>query len=353
MKYLFSLLFTITSLAATARQDPNEYFNSEAFWKHVKLEMPDAPLPRFLDRDTTLLVASNRNFYPQKLRFLGETSDSGIVRFFFLYTHNGDWHAKLIPSLKAAIKLLPEPNQDWLIYTEGMGKIFTSDIDRGIRVAGTYKLNIILLDYPSIRTDLGGFKNYKFAIHSAKVAYKDLLPVIDSMKELKLANKLGTGNITLFFHSMGNNVMRETILNGKLPLINNTAWADNLILNSACVPQKHHKDWLDQVHFAKHIYINYNPHDRTLKGAHLISFTKQLGEKVKKPISANATYINFHLIADDRHSNFATLLAHPPIIPRIISQYAIILHGRTLPVNDTKLYQPDTYKHIGWDMLPE
>ena len=83
---------------------------------------------------------------------------------------------------------------------------------------------------------------------------------------------------------MGNYLIRNIALKGKAEQLNGTKWVDNLILNSACVPQYHHRKWLGKIKFAKGLYVNYNPEDRVLMGAKIASKRTQLGNKAKPPV---------------------------------------------------------------------
>jgi len=326
-----------------------DFFNSDEYWENIQLDS-SIITSQVSKSDTVIIVASNRTMQNGQLRFMGEDRDDQNVRYFIVYSFQHKWHVLQTKDLNEAISYVPDKNLDWVVYTEGMGKIFTSDLDRGMRMAGTYHVNVILLDYPSAKTKYHLFHNYRFAILNAKIAYHAFFPVLDTIKEMKLHNKLGNDHLTLFFHSMGNNVMREIVNHNLLPAINNKAWVDNLILNAPCVPQKNHRKWVDKIHFAKSTYIHYNPNDKTLKGAHLISFKKQLGEKIKAPVSNNANYVDFELIAGERHSNFLTLLGHPPVIKAVIDYYKIVLHGDTPNFHDTILY---SHAHIGYNLLPQ
>jgi len=344
---LYRLLTILLLVVCFNTSAQNELLNGDSFWEKVKLDR-QVNIEHIKAADTVIVIASNRTMQPGDMRFMGERRDNNKIRYFFVYTYRHEWHVLQTVNLQEAIKYMPDKNKDWVVYTEGMGKLFPSDIYRGMGMAGTYKVNVLMLDYPSITTKHGLYRNYLFAIHNARIAYKDLGPVLDSVKKLKTNDGLGSGHLTLFFHSMGNNVMSKLVQHGMLPMLNNTEWADNLVLNAPCVKERHHRKWVDKIHFAKRIYINYNPNDKTLGGAHLASFKKQLGEKVRKPISKNATYINFSLVAGERHSNFLTLVHHAAVINNIMAQYQLLLHGDTLQVHDTHLYAPSAYRGIGW-----
>jgi hypothetical protein len=350
MRFIFVLTFLICTAASFA-QTPYEYFNGKEFWSKIKVDEPGVK-PIYADADTTCIVASTRILQKDSFRSIGELRDENIIRYYFVYSSHGNWHLVKTNSLSEAIRYLPSMSKDWVIYTEGMGKMFTSDLDRGMQMAAQYNVNVLLLDYPSIRADVGSIHNYKFAIRNARIAYKDFVPVLDSFKILRKANKLGSGHLSLFFHSMGNNVMREIVKHNLVFMFNGEAWVDNLVLNAPCVQRKKHKQWVDQINFAKRIYIIYNAHDGTLKWARLAGFHQILGEHVKKPISSNAIYINFNKLCGADHSNFVSLYSRSPIKPEAKKFYGDLLHGININLNDNKVFAPSGYRHIGLDIMP-
>lgn len=348
MRYILTTFLLLLFLDAHA----DNPFNSESFWG--KLVYEEQPVINDFSRsDTAIVVVTNRARTTSKLWFMSEYKGYGTLKYFFVYAYNGKWHVLEKESLEAVTELTPDKNRDWVVYTEGMGKIFTSELDRGMNMAAQYKVNVIMLDYPSITTTRKMSGNYLFAIRNARHAYKDLLPAIEKIKELKQNNKLGTRHLSLFFHSMGNYVMRQIVKKGDLPTINKTQWVDNIILNAACVPQSRHTLWLNKIKFAKRIYVHYNPDDRVLSGAHLISKRKQLGEKIKSNKGSKAIYINFSKLVGDKHSYFLSLAGRDPVKQRAKEHYAVVLHGNAIKPKENNFYRPSDYKSIGWDIQPE
>jgi hypothetical protein len=344
------LTIILLSVGLTANAD-YQWFNSPDFWKNTPLDSVLTVSPTQLD--TCLIVASNRKMQPDSMRYMLEQRDKGTIRYFFVYVHNGVWHVLPVNSLETAIGYLPYKTRDWLVYTEGMGKTFVGDLDRGIRMAAYYRLNVLLLDYPSINTHKKSLGNYFFATKNANLAYHEFAPVLDTVKQLKLNGDLGPGCFTLFFHSMGNKVMMQLAKDDKtLKPLNDTVWVNNIVLNSACVPQKHHSKWLSKIGFSKAIYVDYNPNDKTLFLAHLVSFRKQLGEKVRKPLAENAYYFNFSNVVGNNHSNFLPLPGHAPTVDEAIAYYQRVLHGNIIMLVNQNKYTPSTYEGIGWDILP-
>lgn len=348
MRYILCLLIYFFFLAETQAQ--RSFFNTAAFWSLFRYDT--ATPPSLSQYDTAIVVASSRVVRSDdSLRFVGEVRDCSNLRYYFVYAKDGTWHVFPAKSLAAALKYIPEKNRDWVVYADGFGKIFTSGVDRGMRMAAQHRLNVLYFDYPSYNSSKKIPGNYRFALSNARCACNDFVPVLDSVLQLRQAGEMGSGRLTLFFHSMGNNILREIVRKGRLPEISNSVWVDNLILNAPCVPQRHHKQWLDQIHFAQHIYVHYNPKDHVLAGAHLISLTRQLGEKLHRPLSSRAMYINFNTIAGKNHSNFLVLLQHPVPPQAALDYYYVLLHGNAVEISDTTFFRPSVYKSIGADLV--
>ena len=352
MKIFCTALLLFICTTAFARNNYYDYFNTDAFWQKL-VQDDDALKPIFLKDDTVIAVASNRKLMPGNLRFISEERAEGPAHYYLVYTQGGRWHLLAKSSLAAMIAMMPHPNSDWVVYTEGMGKIFTTDIDRGLSLAGLYRINVLLLDYPSIHTGYSSLKNYHFAYNNARLAYKDFVPVLDTFKRLRAAEAAGSGHLTLFFHSMGNNLMRKIAQQNLLFMFNTHTmpWVDDLVLNAPCVPRRGSKKWVEKITFAKRIYVHYNSQDGTLKWARLAGFRQIMGEHTKHP-AGNAVYINFNTLAGRSHSNFLSIPGRTVLRPEAYEHYNAIFHGSAVDVNDAKKYRVSTWRGVGWDILP-
>ncbi|MGN6476099.1 MAG: alpha/beta hydrolase [Flavipsychrobacter sp.] len=354
MRNIILILLLLMTSTGYGKPLPNPIgnFNSEAFWKTVKLEK-SIPNRSITDKDTTIVVISNRKANFDSLRYMTEERDGTQLHYFFVYSGGGLWHVLPVATLEQAIALEPKKNDDWVVYTEGMGKLFTSDIARGIGMAGEYKVNVILLDYPSISTTKRSLGNYFFAMKNARTNYKDFSPAMEHIKKLRDEHKMGSGKISLFYHSMGNNLQRDMVLHHKLGTLNNEMWVDNLILNAPCVPRRGTGKWLNEIHYARHIYVHYNTHDYTLGGAYLVSKRLQLGQRPLRKTCKDVIYINFNMLCDRDHSNFLSIPGRAPAKVEAIRHYSTLLHGADVNLQDERLYRPTNYKHVGWDILPD
>ncbi len=341
------MILAIIAMKANAQ---NSHFNSDEFWNRCSLVIDrDVEITA---NDTVAIIASNRVFNDTALRFLPDECGRR-VNYFVVYSNDGKWKVFRTRDLATAINYIPEKNKDWVIYTEGMGKLFTSATDRAMRMNAQYGVNVIMLDYPSIKAKWRRTRNYYFSKHHASIAYKDFAPVFDTIKTLKQQKLLGHKSLNLFFHSMGNIVLEKLVKNNRISFLNKDIWVDNLILNAPCVPQRKHREWLDKINFAKQIYVHYNPNDFTLGGAYFMSKWNQLGMKVKRPISKKATYINFETLVGRRHSNFLNLHNYPPQPKAAIKLYDQLFHGMSLDTSDTTMFRPSIYRKIGWDILSD
>ena len=342
------LLIVILLLAAMNVHAQNQYdLNNEAFWKTIVIDSNNNVPAHY---DACIAMASSCLPAPGNVRFISQRHNENGVLYYFIYSVGNVWHVLPERTLSDAIRLVGINDKDWVVYTEGMGKIFTIDVDRGLKMAEQYGVNVLMIDYPSIRTDYGSYKNYQFAKRSSRAAYRDFLPVLDSVKNLAQQKMLGFNHLSLFFHSMGNNVVRDMVLRHRLDPLNDTVWVNNLILNAPCVQQRRHRKWLDKIHFAQRIFVHYNPGDNTLKWARLLSFKKQLGDRLRRPLSSHATYINFNMLCGENHSNFLTF--YSIILPEAEAHYSLLFHGADIPVRDTTRYRPSLYRGIGYDILP-
>ena len=341
-------------LPALSHARKNNYysgFNTDALWQKLVLHDPGYDI-NISSKDTAIVVVSNRATASGQLRFMSEERDGDSIRFFIVYTQNGLWHVQQRHSLRTAMDALPQKDKDWVVYTEGMGKIFTTDLDRGLGLAGQYGVNVLLLDYPSIHSGYKSYRNYRFAYKNSLIAYKDFIAALDSFKYLRKQKLAGSGTLTLFFHSMGNNVLRKIAQRGPIGSYNDEVWVENLVMNAPCVPRRGSRRWMNRIHFAKRQYVHYNPEDGTLRWARIAGFRQILGEHAKKPIADEALFINFNRLCGNGHNNFMDLYGRPPAMKEAVTHYRTLFHGGAVPLSDTAMYRRSDYRGIGWDLIP-
>jgi len=278
------------------------YYNSDAYWANFCLQT-NCIKPALTD--TCLVFVSNRHFNRDSLRFVDEFVDTAGLKYFVLQKQAGKWNVFQVPTLTDAMQLMPE-KRDIVVYAEGMGKIFTANVERALLMRSQYNVNVVMFDYASINTTYRPSRNFRFARSNARRSapqYFRLLQLIQQARQDK-EDWVEHVKVSTFCHSMGNIIFMEMMKHQPYDQLNQTPFIDNVVLNAACVPSKHHKEWVEHIRFANKIYINYNRSDWQLKGAHLLTLASQLGEKPKRSRAANANYVNFHDQGGRQHSYF-------------------------------------------------
>lgn len=302
MRQFFIATLLLLHIATAQAQLAN--YNSNEYWSQFVFER--TAMKPLVTGDTCLVFVSNRFIHPDSLRFVDEYVDTTSLKYFFLEKLDGKWKVFQAPSLAEAMELLPH-KKDIVVYAEGMGKIFTSNVYRAQLMSRQYDVNVVMFDYSSINTTYKPSKNFRVARMNARLSAGQYLLMLQEFQKARQENRPWiTGvKLTTFYHSMGNIILEQMVQHHDISTINKTPFVDNLVINAACVPQRQHAKWVEQIRFAKQVYVHYNRTDLQLKGAHLLTFKKQLGEKVNRNRRAdNAVYINFHDMVGWQHSYF-------------------------------------------------
>lgn len=312
------------------------YFDRDSFWQSITI-LDSATFPA-ADADTLVALVSNRVFDYRELKFAAEVSEpSGALHFFLAFIKNGQWFIKPYNDLHALLEQL-EKGKSLVVYTEGYGKNFPAGLFRAFAMRAQYKVNVLYLDYPSIKSSKKRLGNWRFVLKEANKAGVDFVPVLDSLYHYPL-RMYHFPKITLFYHSMGNLALKNMLQSDFSAGFDQRKWIDNLILNAACVPAKHYTEWLGKAHFARHILVHYNPEDRTLKGAQLVSGNRKLGVRPGDKVLDQAIYINFNRFVRDGHSYFLDLPYRAPMAKPVTDYMQGVLDGNAVNVSDTLVFR--------------
>ncbi|MES2515278.1 MAG: alpha/beta hydrolase [Bacteroidota bacterium] len=326
---IFFTAFTQVVFSQKAKDPviPYSYCN----WTNMSLNKLYLPTKN----DTCLFVVSTRNYNGTINQFLDYDYDTtGTLKYFAVYFHGNQWTAVPHSSL-AELLDQKELFKDFVIFTEGLGKTYTSGIDRATKMMRTYGVDELFFDWPTERPYMRPGKNIKTTCNVApKVAipYAQLLLQFQIYKNEHPA-KFKT--VTLFFHSMGNLLLMYDLKNDLFKQIS-LKLANSVVLNAACVGETNHREWLDKLVISENIYITINHGDKNLNGAKIIFLEHQLGERPKSDLSKKAQYINFSNVLEKEHNYFIipSLLKEKPFLKQF---YADVFAGKIPQLN-----YPDT-----------
>jgi len=238
--------------------------------------------------------------------------------------------------------LLSHTDKPLVIFVHGDNKTFRQAVVSGLDIQELYNVSVVVFAWPSRQKQIMGsrnFQNSKKNVVQSDLHFHKLFQFISefSEKHSYVRQKI---RFSLFLHSLGNMFMKQIVENKQLPTCE---LFDNVVLNSAAVPQKHHKQWIEQLQIQKRIYITANYQDFNLKGARIFtSAGKQLGERYEHPLAENAEYVNFTKAIGFRFPTYDThtfFLGNIPAKSQIIrSFYHQVFRGESPNLNDQQSF---------------
>lgn len=115
-------------------------------------------------------------------------------------------------------------------------------------------------------------------------------------------------NISVLVHSMGNIVLKETMMSSVFDQTNSNVFIDNLILNSADVELEDHSIWLNKIEFAEDVFVTMSRKDVALGAVELMLYKPLLGLGIENldsndSLAKNAHYIDFSRVSSS-HRKF-------------------------------------------------
>ena len=324
MKKLSVFLFFVLPIIALSQKE-NKFGSSYSYcnWDNTKLNKNYIAK----ENDTCLLVVSTRNYHALKNEFLDYDYDTtGTLNYFAVYFNGNQWTAVPYPSLNELLTIKKE-FKNLVVFTEGLGKTFTSGIDRATQLMRTYQIDELFFDWPTERPYMKPGKNIKTTCKLAPIVAQPFAVFLENFETYKNEHPEKFKTTTLFNHSMGNLLLMYDLQNDYLKNIH-TKLFDNIVLNAACVNQKNHKWWLDKLAISKNIYLTINDKDRNLRGARILFKARQLGESPQPEYCKNVTYVDFSEVLDIEHNYF--------LLPNVLNQkpylkkfYSDIFNGQT------------------------
>ncbi|MGZ2369670.1 alpha/beta hydrolase [Ancylomarina sp. YFZ004] len=232
-------------------------------------------------------------------------------------------------------------NNDWLVFVHGDGKTSMDAAARGLEIQNLYGVKIIVFSWPSRMekgNGLSNFKNSQKNIEHSASRFKEMLLLIQELKQSRYFQGKMI-NVSLFMHSLGNYYLERVVKDSLLSGLNKDLF-DNLIINAAAVNQKGHVKWVDHLNIQKRIYITSNKQDFNLNGLRVFTKArKQLGERLKLPLSENAEYVNFTKAIrflfppQSTHTYFRGRITNES--ENIKQIYFKLFHGEKINLNDT------------------
>ena len=264
---------------------------------HAKTQINESISFSDLNAGDSIYVITNRKIDTtcKNLSFNNEVNENSRLTFLKVTLNKSDETVSQILNYDDFMAQVCYKTSDWLFFVHGDGITYKQSVKRGFDIQNLHTINVILFSWPSKDPELNGLKNLNNSKRNILKSKQHFNELIAFMASFKKTNKAFNENakLSMLLHSLGNlyleNLAKDSAFERKYDTI-----FENVIINSAAVNQKMHKDWVEKINFQKKIYITNNKSDFNLKGVHV--FTKdgnQLGEKAKAPIAKNANYVQF------------------------------------------------------------
>lgn len=296
--YYFSITSTIillTSHKASGQNYPSNDYNLPTEWSKLKIvDHIDAKA------EQKILIVTNRPFIENakdNIYLPNGIAEYRKVTYLLAFFNGDEWKLSKIGNLKDGLDAVNYGNS-FLLFVHGHGKSFISALNRTYKIKRRYNISMILFDWPSRN------KNFNRSLARVRRCGENFYNLILELEEYKKETFVENQKLTMMCHSLGNYFISHMVVNGNNQYLNHPVF-DNLILNAPAIKAKEHGEVISQIKIAERIFVASNTNDRVLRGAHLLTSGKMLGNYIMAPLAKNATYLDFTPTALKEHTYFA------------------------------------------------
>jgi hypothetical protein len=282
-----------------------------------------------------IFFISNRPYTPDDengILFPNEIAEYRKVSYFIVTCNGKEWQLTFVPDFQSGMKEIND-GRDMLLFIEGHGKTLPMALNRAFQIQERYNVALLVFDWPSQHNNFN--KSLARVRRCGDNFYNLLLQIRDYRKSHAAENQ----HFSIICHSLGNYFISNFVVCGDHQYLHEKI-IDNIVMNAAAIRTREHGVVLSQVDFATRIYITSNKNDFVLRGAHLLTSGKMLGNIVIKPKAANAEYVNFTNVAGREHSYYFGYHEFEHTNPAFFYFYNTALHGNKVNLEDEKYFAP-------------
>jgi len=327
---LGTCLLLLLSGITTAQYKAPTFCETATSWD--KITVNNGPIPEGISK---IFVISNRPYTPEGEE--GELFPNGIANFrkvsYIIVTCDGvKWQITFVPDFSAGMKEIND-GRDILLFVEGHGKTLPMALNRAFQVKERYDVALVVFDWPSKNS------NFNKSLSRVRRCGDNFYNLLLQIKDFRNASMNENQSFSIMCHSLGNYFISNFIVCGDGQYLREK-FIDNIVMNAAAIRTKEHGEVLSQVEFADRIYVTSNKNDFVLRGAHLLTSGKMLGNFVIKPMATNARYVNFTDVAGREHSYYFGYHPFEHENPALFYFYHTAFHGKEVNLQDTNLFTP-------------
>ncbi len=297
-----------------------------------KISVNNGPVPQ---GSAKIFFISNRPYTPgdeKGVLFPNDIANYRKVSYFIVTCNGKEWKLTFIPDFQSGMKEIND-GRDLLLFIEGHGKTLPMTLNRAFQVQDRYNVALLVFDWPSQHSNFN--KSLARVRRCGDNFYNLLLQIGDYRASQKNENQ----KFSIICHSLGNYFISNFVVCGDHQYLHEKI-INNIVMNAAAIRTKEHGEVLSLIGFAERIYITSNKNDFVLRGAHLLTSGKMLGNLAMKPLATNAQYVNFTGVAGKEHSYYFGYHEFEHTNPAVWDFYNTALHGREVNLQNTAFFTP-------------
>jgi len=323
------LAFLVVENTAAQYKTPS-FCETAPTWDKVSVNT--GPVPENLAK---IFFVTNRPYTPDGEE--GEQFPNDIANYrkvsYFIVTCNGTkWQLTFVPDFSAGMKEIND-GRDILLFVEGHGKTLPMALNRAFQVQELYDVAMVVFDWPSKNS------NFNKSLSRVRRCGDNFYNLLLQIRDYRYSSMAEDQAFSILCHSLGNYFISNFVVCGDHQYLQDP-FIDNIVMNSSAIRTKEHGEVLSQVRIANRVYITSNQNDFVLRGAHLLTSGKMLGNLVIKPLAANAQYLNFTGVAGREHSYYFGYHPFEHENPAFFYFYNTSFHGKEVNLQDTDLFTP-------------
>ena len=324
----FLVILLIGCPACSGQEREFSYCSSPVGWDQVS--MAGGGLPAGIDR---ILVVTNRPYDPDRgdgILFPNEIAQYREVSYLLASCDGSGWKLSLLPDMETGLSEIDEGG-DMLLFVHGHGKSLPQVLTRAHQVRELYGVAVVVFDWPSRNS------NFNKSLSRVRRCGENYYNLLLQLQDYRNSSMTGEQHLSMMLHSLGNYYLTHMVVNGNIQYLDEKIF-DNIIMSAPAVRSKEHGEVLSRVNIQDRLYILFNDQDKVLRGAHLLTSGRMLGNVVMDPLAPNATYVDFTAVAGMEHTYFAGYHDFEFDLPAMGHFFDTAIHGGKVNFNDPDMY---------------
>jgi hypothetical protein len=298
-------------------------------WERIRVTPEDLS-----DAPGTILVITNRSYTPGPAGtelFPNDIAEYRKVSYFLAACEGGSWNLRQVEDLFSGLRAI-DRGGDFLLFVHGHGKTMPPVLTRANQIRERYGVSVVVFDWPSFHSN---FNKSLSRVRRCGENYYNLLLQLKHYRDLEMEEGQ---HLSMLLHSLGNYFLTHLVVNGNNQYLHEVIF-DNIIMNAPAVRAKEHGEVLSQIRMQDRLYVTLNERDRILRGAHLLTSGRMLGNLVMEPLADNTTYVDFSCVAGMQHTYFAGYHGFEFELPAFEQFYMTAIHGGQVDFSTGELFR--------------